>query len=206
MPAHRAAPGDKDIAAAILAGGLARRMGGRNKATLAIGDRRIVDRQLALLRETADPVFIVANDSEAFDGLDVRVVADAIPGAGALGGIYTAIVSSPKPRTIVVACDMPFLARPLLERLARPTRADVVVPRTEQGYEPLCAAWSAAAAERIRARIERGALKASAVLEDLVVEEIGPDLIAADDPEGLMFVNVNTPHDYARARELSRRR
>src|SRR4029450_4526377 len=56
------------IAAAILAGGLARRMGGANKAGLRIGDERIIDRQLRLLRQIADPVFIVAGTPEAFQG------------------------------------------------------------------------------------------------------------------------------------------
>jgi molybdenum cofactor guanylyltransferase len=192
------------IAAAILAGGLAKRMGGRNKALLPIGDRRIIDRQLFLLREVADPVFIVSAHADAFDDLGVRIVPDVIPGAGSLGGIYTAIVSSPHPRTLVIACDMPFVTLPLLQRLTRPSDADLVVPRTERGYEPLCATWSKSSADTIRRRIERGALKAAMVVEELRVEEIGPEILASCDPRGLLFVNVNTSHDYERAQELGR--
>jgi hypothetical protein len=43
-------------------------------------------------------------------------------------------------------------------------------------------------------------LKAASVGEDLRVEEIGPEEVASYDPDGLMFMNVNTPHDYQRAR------
>ena len=80
-------PGNSSIAAAILAGGLARRMGGVNKAGLRIGAERIVERQLRRLRVVADPVFIVSNRSEDFSGLGEELVPDAIAGAGPLGGI-----------------------------------------------------------------------------------------------------------------------
>lgn len=192
------------VAAAILAGGRARRMGGSNKAALRVGDRRIVDRQLAVLRQVADPIIAVASPGDTFADLGLRVVGDAIPGAGALGGIYSALIASPHPRILVVGCDLPFLTLPLLQRLTQPSDADVVMPRTERGYEPLCATWGAACAAVIRRRIERGILKAALVVEELRVEEIGPEALASCDPHGLLFVNVNTPHDYERAQELSR--
>lgn len=191
------------IAAAILAGGLARRMAGVNKATLRVGDRRIVDRQLALLRQVADPVFIVSNHREAFSNLGVEVLPDVIPNAGPLGGIYTAIRASPHPRTIVVAGDMPFLTLALLRHLAADSTADLVIPQSAAGYEPLCATWSAAAAEVVRRQIERGILKAALLVKELHVEAIGPAILASCDPHGLLFVNVNTPHDYERAQGLS---
>lgn len=192
------------VAAAILAGGRARRMDGANKAALRIDGMRIIDRQLAVLRRVADPIFIVSGDQERFADLDLKVVPDAVPHAGALGGIYTAIVASPRPRTIVVACDMPFLNVLLLERLARESPADLVIPRSERGYEPLCAAWSSRAAPVLRRRIDAGLLTAAAVVEELAVEVVEPDFLASCDPRGLLFVNVNTLHDYERARELRR--
>jgi molybdopterin-guanine dinucleotide biosynthesis protein A len=192
------------IAAAILSGGLARRMGGANKAGLRIGSERIIDRQLRLLRQVADPVFIVAGTAEPFQDLQVNVVPDVVSGAGPLGGIYTALTASPCARTLIVACDLPYLSLPLLHRLAAPSDADLVIPRTERGYEPLCAAWSAACAAPIWRRIQNGTLKTALVVEELRVEEIGPEVLASCDPHGLLFVNVNTPHDYERARRLGR--
>jgi molybdopterin-guanine dinucleotide biosynthesis protein A len=192
------------IAAAILAGGLARRMGGANKAGLRIGDERIVDRQLRILRQVADPVFIVAGTAEPFQELQIKVVPDVVSGVGPLGGVYTALTASPCERTLIVACDLPYLSLPLLQRLAAPSDADLVIPRTERGYEPLCAAWSAACAGPIWRRIQNGTLKTALVVEELRVEEIGPEVLASCDPHGLLFVNVNTPHDYERARRLGR--
>jgi molybdopterin-guanine dinucleotide biosynthesis protein A len=195
MPADAHQP----VAAAILAGGRARRMGGLDKASLHVGGLRIVDRQVAVLHQVADPVFVVANDAAPFANLGLRVVPDALPGAGALGGLYSALAASPAPRTLVVACDMPFLSVPLLRRLTQPSDADAVMPRSPRGLEPLCAVYSAAAAGAIRRRIEEGDLKMARLAADLRVEELGPEVLAAYDPQGLLFVNVNTPHDYERA-------
>lgn len=192
------------LAAAILAGGRASRMGGADKSALRIGDGRILDRQLAVLRDVADPVAIVANDAAPFATLGVPVIPDVIAGAGPLAGILSALEWSPAPRTLVVACDMPFLTAALLRRLAAPSEADLVIPRGIRGYEPLCAVWSANAAAAIRQRLARGGRDVVGLVEELRVEEIGPEVLASCDPHGLLFVNVNTLHDYERAQELSR--
>ena len=191
------------VAAAILAGGRATRLGGANKATLLVGGARIIERQIPVLRQVADPLFVVSSDRAAYADLGLRTVPDIIAGAGALGGIYTAIVSSPRERTLVVACDLPFLPEALLRRLVKGHDADVVIPRSERGYEPLCAVYARRCAEPIRSRIERGDLRAQSLPEGVLVEEIGPEALATYDPDGLLFVNVNTPHDYERAQGLS---
>src|SRR5688500_15747162 len=106
------------LAAAILTGGRASRMGGTRKATLALGGESIIERQLAVLARVAAPVFLVTS-AESPPDADLRVVRDEFPDHGALGGIYTAIVASPHERTLVVACDLPFLSHPLLDHMAR---------------------------------------------------------------------------------------
>jgi molybdopterin-guanine dinucleotide biosynthesis protein A len=104
----------------------------------------------------------------------------------------------------VLACDLPFLSAPLITHMAS-VEADLVIPRTARGYEPLHAIYARACAEPIRLRIERGALAASVLPDGVRVVEIGPEELAAYDGDGLLFVNVNTPHDYERARELQGR-
>ncbi len=132
------------------------------------------------------------------------MVPDVIAGAGPLGGIYTALLASTRERTLIVGCDLPFLTLPLLERLAAPSAAELVIPRSSRGYEPLCATWAAPCAGVLRRRIEAGTLKAALVVEELRVEEIGEEFLASCDPHGLLFVNINTPHDYERAQRLGR--
>lgn len=192
------------LAAAIVAGGAARRLDGAAKALLRLGNQRIIDRQLAALQAVTPTIFIVAPDPSPYDGMGLRVVPDAIAGAGALGGIYTAIVESPAPRTLVLACDMPFLTPALFEVLtaARYADADIVIPRTVRGIEPLCAVYSKRCGPSIHERIRRGELQASTLPDGLCVVEIGPDVLAAIDDSGRLFANVNTPHDYVRAKDL----
>jgi molybdopterin-guanine dinucleotide biosynthesis protein A len=194
-------PVERPLAAGILAGGTARRLGGAQKALLTIGGVPIIERQIAALRPVADPLFIVAPDSGPYAHLGLRVVGDRLAGCGALGGIYTAIVESPHERVVVVACDMPFISPELLRLMADASGADIVVPRSPRGIEPLCAIYTRACAPSIRARLDRGMLEASVMPEGMKVLEIGAETLAAHDPDGLLFVNVNTPHDYERARE-----
>ena len=189
--------------AAIIAGGDARRFGGRDKGALAIGEARIIDREIAVLREVADHLLIVANDPDRYRLLGLPIVEDLVPGAGALGGIYTAITVARDTPTLVVACDMPFLSARFLRHLAiAGGEVDVAIPRTAEGYEPLCASYSRGCADPIRRRIDAGALTVLGVLSDVRVREIGPEEIAPYDPDGTLFFNVNTPDDYARSLDV----
>ena len=137
----------------------------------------------------------------------MREVPDLLPGSGPLGGIYTAIRAAARGRVLVVACDMPFLTAPFLGRLvAECVGVDAVVPRTADGFHPLCAVYAQSAAAAIRRRIRHGQLKVVDALADLAVREIGPEEITPYDPDGTLFVNINTPDDYQRALRLPNRR
>src|SRR4029450_7781625 len=134
-----------EISAAILAGGRATRFGGADKASLVVGGVRIVERQLAALAGVSDDILIVANDAARYTDLGVRVVPDAIAGAGPLGGLYTALLAARPDRLIVLACDLPFVPAALLERLAAESGSgqqfDAVVPRTARRRGPRCAVY-----------------------------------------------------------------
>jgi molybdopterin-guanine dinucleotide biosynthesis protein A len=198
MVAERAA-----VAAAILAGGRARRFGGADKSSLAVGGARIVERQLAALASIADPVLIVAPDPSRYDGLRVRVVPDAVADAGPIGGLYTALLESPHDRVLVLACDLPFVTAALFSRLIEASDGvDAVVPRSARGPEPLCALYRKSCAGPVAGAIARGERRLAALARELRVRELGAQALAECDPDGLLFVNVNTPHDYARANRL----
>ena len=193
-----------EVSAAILAGGRARRFGGADKAALVVGGARIIDHQLEALAGVADDVRIVSNDRARYAALPIPVIADAIAGAGALGGLYSALLDARHDRVLILACDLPFVSGALLRRLVAEGAAagggvDAIVPRSTRGLEPLCALYHRRAAAAARARIERGDLKVVGLLDDLTVLELGPEKLAPYD-RGSLFANVNTPHDHARAR------
>jgi molybdopterin-guanine dinucleotide biosynthesis protein A len=186
---------------AILAGGQARRLGGIDKSALLVGTDSILDRQLSLLRALTPHILIVAGDPAAARRADATLVSDRIAGAGALGGLYTALVEAPTEQVLVIACDMPFLTVPFLARLAECGEGvDAVVPRDERGRHPLCASYDRRIAGHLKARIDRGELRVRDALAGLDVRELGPDELAPFDPDGRLLLNVNTPADYERAR------
>lgn len=192
--------------AAIIAGGRARRLEGVDKGGLLIGGRRIVDWQLSVLGHVAEHILIVSSDHHRFRSSGLRVCGDLIPGAGPLGGLYTALVMSPTARTLVVACDLPFLTVAFLRHLeTRGRDYEAVIPWTAAGTQPLCAVYDRRCAGTIRDRIERGALRVSDLGDALRVAKIGPSEVAPFDPDGTLFFNVNTPDDYARALDLAAR-
>ena len=194
-------------AAAIVAGGRGRRLGGLDKSQLVIGGRRIIDRQLAVLGQVAPRVLLVTDDHNRFRTSGLPVCDDVLPGAGPLGGLHTALTRSPGRRTLVVAGDLPFLSGAFLRHLAgRAPYADAVVPRNAAGLQPLCAVYDRGCAEAIRARIETGRRRLVDLAGWLSVTEVGPDEVAAFDPDGMLLFNVNTPADHARAVSCAGRR
>lgn len=189
--------------AAILAGGQARRLDGRNKAALRLGHAVILEQQLAVLRAVVDQTVIIASDDTPYRSYGVPIIPDLVPGAGAIGAVYTAIRSASTARTLVVACDMPFLNVPFLSHLvAAGSDVDIAIPRTARGYEPLCATYSRRCADPLRRQIEAKHLKVSDVLaavRGLTIRELGPEEIAPYGQDEVLFFNINTPDDYTRA-------
>lgn len=196
----RERPGLSGYGAAILAGGHGRRLGGVDKGSLAVGGRPIVARQVDVLRALTPDLVIVARDGAPYAGLGVPVVPDALPGLGPLGGIYTALLHATGAGSLVVACDMPFLSLAFLQHLmARAREADVVLPRSEEGYHPLCAVYARTLLPVIHARLQEARLDVIGLVREVRAAEIGPEELAAFDPEHVMLSNVNTPQDLRKA-------
>jgi molybdopterin-guanine dinucleotide biosynthesis protein A len=194
---------------AILAGGQARRLGGLNKAGLILqpGGASVLDRQLARLRRVVDRTIIIANDAERFAGSGVPVIPDLMADAGALGALYTAVHAAGTEWTLVVACDMPFVSERLLAHLVSVGGSvDIALPRTARGYEPLCATYSRRSACELRRLVDEQRFRLSDVahIPGLDVHEVGRDEFETFGPEEVLFFNLNTPDDYARAIDLDR--
>jgi molybdopterin-guanine dinucleotide biosynthesis protein A len=201
-----ARPGHGPVAAAIIAGGAATRLGGAAKAALAVGGRSIAARQLDVLRAVFPRVLVVANDTAPWAWLGVEVTADVYAGAGPLAGVHAALVATPAHAGVVcVAGDMPFLARPLLELLrdAAPA-ADAVVPRPGGRAEPLCARWGRACLPVIEARLAAGARAVHEIFDAVATTWLDEPALRAVDPSLGSFANVNTPDDLRRARARER--
>jgi molybdopterin-guanine dinucleotide biosynthesis protein A len=190
------------VAGAIIAGGPAKRLGGVAKPFLAVGGRSIAARQLELLRAAGlARVFVVANDAARWTALGVGVVPDLVGGVGPLGGVHAALSAAADCDAVIcLAGDLPFVAPALIAALRdRAPAAEVVAPKTARGIEPLCARYARVLLADVDARVRRGDLAVHELLERRAADWIAGAELAALDPDGRSFFNVNTPEDLARA-------
>ena len=190
------------VAGAIIAGGPAKRLGGVAKPFLKVGGRAIAERQLDLFRGAGlARVFVVANDPAPWAPLGIAVVPDLVGGMGPLGGVHAALTAAADCDAVIcLAGDLPFVAPALLAALRdRAPGADAVAPRSARGIEPLCARYARALLPIVDARVRAGELAIHELLEQGGVDWIAAGELAALDPDGRSFFNVNTPEDLARA-------
>jgi molybdenum cofactor guanylyltransferase len=188
----------------IQAGGGSTRMGGEPKALMELGGRRIIERVLAALRPVVDDVLIVTNTPELYAFLELPMVADVYPNHGSLGGIYSGLEAAAGQAALTVACDMPFLRPEIVELVARRSgEGDVVIPRVGDQLETLHAAYGKACLPHIEERLISGRLKITGFFPSVRVVEIAEEEIARFCDPRLVFMNVNTPDELRRARELA---
>jgi len=195
---------------AVLAGGAARRYGGRPKGLLDVGGRRILDRVVeAVAAVTGVPPLLVANAPDAATWRsDLTTIPDARPNCGSLGGIYTAVAAGDGP-ILCVAWDMPFVDEGLLRALTTGSAAwDAFLPESDgrRGVEPLCAVYGPACRLPIERRLDAGDFKAIAFHGDVRVGILPLQEVRHFGEPDELFFNVNTPEDLDRAEAVWRRR
>ena len=190
----------------IQAGGASSRMG-EDKALKTFLGRPLIQRVIERLAPIADELIVTTNRSEDYAFLNLPLFPDLRPGRGALGGLYTAIASAKHPIVAVVACDMPFASASLLEaasRLLVEENVDVVIPKSEEGYEPLHAVYRREISiPAIESSIEADQWKVIAWFPQVKVRVLTPEEIKQYDPAGLAFWNVNTPEEFSKAETIA---
>jgi len=192
------------ITGVIQAGGKSTRMGGEPKALMELGGRRVIDRVVDVLASVTDDLLVVTNTPELYASLGIPMVPDVFAGGGSLGGIYSGLKAAAGAAIFTVACDMPFL-RPDVARLVieRAEEADVVIPRAGGQLETLHACYGKRCLEPMETRIRAGRLKIVGFFEDVRVLEIPEEVVARLAAPEVVFMNVNTPDDLARARSIA---
>jgi molybdopterin-guanine dinucleotide biosynthesis protein A len=179
-------------------------MGGRPKALIELGGRRIIERVVDAVRGEVDDLLIVTNTPEQYAFLGIPMVPDAFPGAGALGGIYTGVETAPGEAAFTIACDMPF-AHPGVVRLvvARAALGDVVVPRAADQLQTLHAVYRRTCLPAMEEQLRARRLKVAGFFDRVRVVEVAEAEIARLADPAIVFMNVNTPEELERARGLA---
>jgi len=186
----------------VFCGGQSRRMG-RDKGALELEGEPLVARAAARLAQLADEVVLASGPSPRYPELGRTCLLDPEPELGPLGGLAAALEHAEKhlkERLLVLACDMPDVPQSLLARLlerARRTDADVCLPSSAEGDEPLCAVVHRRVRPAVRAALARGARRMDAFHDGLRIERmrLAPDELGA-------LANLNTPADLAARREV----
>lgn len=185
----------------ILAGGLARRMGGGDKGLLALGEATILDRVIARLSPQVAAVALNANgDPERFADLGLPVIADSIDGfAGPLAGVLAGMdwaAAEGASHIVTAAWDTPFFPDTLVEKLSAEP-GPITLARTADGRHPTFGLWPVDLRDDLRAELRAGTRKVLAFTDRHGTSYA--DFEGDPDP----FFNVNTPEDLARAKALA---
>ena len=193
----------------VLAGGLARRMGGGDKALLPICGKTILDRVLARIEPQCTGVVLNANgDPARFERFGLPVVADDIPYfagplAGILAGLDWAAANAPAIEWVVsVPGDCPFVPRNLVGRLhaARAEQAQALAcAKSGDWRHPVAGLWQVALrADLRRALVEEGLHKI-----EVWTGRHGVAIAEWADKPVDPFFNVNRPEDLAEAERIA---
>jgi molybdopterin-guanine dinucleotide biosynthesis protein A len=199
----------REVVGLLLAGGLARRMGGGDKGLLSVGGRRVIDRVIDAARGQVRALALNANgDPARFAAFGLPVIADGIPDfagplAGVLAGMDWAASLAPPARWLVsLPTDAPFLPRDLVARLAAGLAGgcDIAVAESGGQVHPVIALWPVALSEALRrAMLEEDMRKIDRWTARYRVATVAWPTAPADP-----FFNANTPEDIAEAERLAR--
>ncbi len=170
----------------------------------------MLGRQIRLLGAVSRQVFIVgaaARFAVGADGpveeLGVTVLADELPGRGPLAGISTALARTRTEFNLILSCDLPWLEAAFLRFLCRrafKSGAEVTLPVSPGGDEPLCAVYRRRARWAIRTTLAAGQNQVSRSFPKVRVERLAwPEIAGASFPARI-FDNMNTPEDYEAAK------
>lgn len=192
----------------LLAGGRSSRYGAP-KALAEVGGRTILARALAALDEAVGQAVIVANDPGPYSGTGRQIRPDVRPGTGVLGGILTAVrwaAEAGRDAALVLGCDMPFVAAPLLARLAAdaaPGGISIAASDGPRGVEPLCAVYGVDCAAPIAAALDRGERAVISFFDDVDVRRLPLEDVRRYGDPARMFFNVNRPDERREADRLA---
>jgi molybdenum cofactor guanylyltransferase len=190
------------LTVAIQAGGQSRRMG-RDKGLVLLDGRPLVRHLLDRVADLGDEILVTTNRPQDYAFLGVQLASDDSPGAGALSGLRTALRAAHGEKVLVLACDMPFVDRPLLTHLIElAPQADVVIPRHAGEYEPMHAIYDRGCLPEIEASLEAGDMRMISFFPRVRVLAVEDDELDRYDPERRSFFNVNTPEELAQAERM----
>jgi len=199
-----------DIAAVVLAGGLATRMGGGDKPLREIAGRPLLDHVLTRLSAQARRIALSANgDPARFANYSIPVLPDEGEQAGPLSGILAGMAWAKQlgaTHLLSVAGDTPFFPADLAQRLSKVDGDAIAVAASSDRRHPVFALWPVGLEDDLRAFLATSPTfsvvafmgRHTAVTVSFPAIDLGGEQL---DP----FFNINTPEDLAAADAIARK-
>ena len=188
-----------DATAVVLAGGKSSRMG-QPKALLPFDGEPLIAHIVGRLGHVFAETIVVAAPDQELPPLPVALVRDQVAYQGPVSGIYHGLTAATKEVCFVTSCDAPFLNLALISHLvSQIADSDVVVPFWQERFQPLHAVYRRSVAPLLHDQLERDDLRPISLYPKVRTREIYEDKVRRFDPEGLSFLNMNTPEDYQEA-------
>lgn len=188
----------------VLAGGKSSRMG-QPKAWLPFHGQPMLARVLERLAPLFEERVVVRAPGQDLPEVEARFVEDEEPGLGPVAGLAAGLGAVTRPLAFVISCDAPFIdpavVAHLVSRCQPPYAA--VVPLWEGRLQPLHAVYRADNAPILRRLLAAGRRRPVDLFAEVPTLEVPEAEIRALDPDGLTFMNTNTPEDWERALALA---
>lgn len=185
---------DPTLTAVALAGGMGRRMGGRDKGLIALAGRPMIEYVLDALRAQADGLIISANrNHEIYAAYGVPVVADTVGEYfGPLAGMASALAIAPPGLLLTAPCDSPLIADDYAARMRLALiecEAEIAVARDSERLQPVFALLRTGLRPALLEFLESGERK----IDRWYARHRMIEVDFSDRAD--MFLNVNRPED-----------
>ena len=191
----------------ILVGGESRRMG-KPKYSLPFGDETLLQRSVRNLRGAVCPIVIVGAPDQDLPAIPhILSICDPVAGQGPSMGLMTGLkhVEGISEWALGTGCDMPFISTELVQYLksCRTSEAEIVIPRIDGQYYPLCALYRTAIWRKAKLLLEKGERRLLTLVNACRVQIVEQEALIQIDPDLRFLMNINTPQCYQRALELA---
>ena len=185
----------------ILAGGSARRLGGKGKAFINISGVSLIDLVLRKIETQVDRVAINTRDKNSFSQYNYPIIEDLITeegGSGPLAGISSAIKwakksINPVSHVITVPVDTPLLPIDLVHRMSlelKIKKSDIIFASSNNNIYPVVSMWSLSLDNHLDKALSNGVRKIDAFTSSYNVSTVDWSFNDVDP-----FFNINNPED-----------
>ena len=175
---------------------------GRDKATIQVGSTTLIRHTYDVAKGIFSDIMIVSSLHSAIEGIEARIVRDALPVSGSLTGIVTSLLYADTPYVFVLGCDMPFLTASAMRYVVSEVHGEqIIVPKTDEGFEPMHAVYHRSCLSTLLSAIERDHMKVSRLFPFFCVKTLASNPLFFKNGVSV-FTNINTWEELARAERV----